>query len=131
MRGRIAQLAAEIGMVDARVAAMEVKGSKVCSYFIRDRHTLYTAQVLTQQLYPKVLNTLRELAGGGMIMLPSSVQDFADPEIAALVDKTQQSACASSRLGRGRLRIRVASSPVRDVLCGRDVRDQGACLPHL
>jgi 4-hydroxyphenylacetate 3-monooxygenase len=93
----LGQLAAEIGMVDALVAAMEVKGSKVGSYFIPDRHTLYTAQVLTQQLYPKVLSTLRELAGGGMIMLPSSVQDFADPEVAALVDKTQQSACASSR----------------------------------
>jgi 4-hydroxyphenylacetate 3-monooxygenase len=93
----LGQLAAEIGMVDALVAAMEVKGSKVGSYFIPDRHTLYTAQVLTQQLYPKVLNTLRELAGGGMIMLPSSVEDFSDPEIAALVDKTQQSACANSR----------------------------------
>ena len=77
----LGQLAAEIGMADALVAAMEVKGSKVGSYFVPDRHTLYTAQVLTQQLYPKVLNTLRELAGGGMIMLPSSVQDFADPEI--------------------------------------------------
>jgi 4-hydroxyphenylacetate 3-monooxygenase len=93
----LGQLAAEVGMVDALVAAMEVKGGKFGSYFIPDRHTLYTAQVLTQQLYPKVLNTLRELAGGGMIMLPSSTQDFANPEIATLVDKTQQSACASSR----------------------------------
>lgn len=76
----LGQLAAEVGMVDALVAAMEVKGGKFGSYFIPDRHTLYTAQVLTQQLYPKVLNTLRELAGGGMIMLPSSTQDFANPE---------------------------------------------------
>jgi 4-hydroxyphenylacetate 3-monooxygenase len=53
--------------------------------------------VLTQQLYPKILNTLRELAGGGMITLPSSERDFANPEIAALVDKTQQSSCANSR----------------------------------
>lgn len=93
----LGQLAAEVGMVDALVAAMEVKGGKFGSYFIPDRHTLYTAQVLTQQLYPKVLNTLRELAGGGMIMLPSSTQDFANPEIATLVDKTQQSSCANSR----------------------------------
>jgi 4-hydroxyphenylacetate 3-monooxygenase len=92
----LGQLAAEAAMVEALVAAMEVKGSPVGRYFIPDRHILYSAQVLTQQLYPKVLNTLRELAGGGMIMLPSSVADFANPEIAALIERTQQSASANS-----------------------------------
>lgn len=47
--------------------------------FIPDRHTLYSAQVLTQQLYAYIINTLRELAGGGMIMLPSSVADSHNP----------------------------------------------------
>ena len=93
----LGQLAAEAGMVDALVAAIEVKGGMAGAYFVPDRHTLYAAQVLTQQLYPKVLGTLRELAGGGMIMLPSSQADFADPAIAALIDKTQRSACAASR----------------------------------
>ena len=49
---------------------------------------------------PRCINTLRELAGGGMIMLPSSVADFANPEIAALIEKTQQSP-AASRDGAG------------------------------
>ncbi len=40
--------------------------------------------------------TLRELAGGGMIMLPSSVRDFANPELADLIDKTQQSPAAGA-----------------------------------
>ena len=40
-------------MVDALVAAMEMKGGMVGDYFIPDRQP-YTAQVLTQQLYPKV-----------------------------------------------------------------------------
>jgi 4-hydroxyphenylacetate 3-monooxygenase len=57
---------------------------------------LYAAQTLTQQLYAKVINTLRELAGGGMIMLPSSVKDFGNPEIAGLIGKTQQSPAASA-----------------------------------
>ena len=61
-----------------------------------DRHTLYAALTLTQQLYATVLNTLRDLAGGGMIMLPSSVDDFRNPEIAALIEKTQQSPAASA-----------------------------------
>ena len=97
VREILGQLAAEAGMVEALVAAMEVKGGQVGVYFIPDRHTLYAAQVLTQQLYPRVVNTLRELAGGGMIMLPSSVADFANPEIAALIGKTQQSPKANSR----------------------------------
>ncbi|QDW38119.1 4-hydroxyphenylacetate 3-monooxygenase [Bradyrhizobium sp. KBS0727] len=97
VREMLGQLAAETGMVDALVAAMEAKGAQVGAYFVPDRHTLYAAQVLTQQLYPRIVNTLRELAGGGMIMLPSSVADFANPEIAALIDKTQQSPKANSR----------------------------------
>lgn len=96
VREMLGQLAAETGMVSALVAAMEAKGGHVGPYFIPDRHTLYSAQVLTQQLYPHVVNTLRELAGGGMIMLPSSVADFANPEIAALIEKTQQSPKANS-----------------------------------
>ncbi len=96
VRETLGQLAAEGGMVDAFVAAMEIKGSHYGRYFVPDRHTLYAAQTLTQQLYSKILNTLRELAGGGMIMLPSSVQDLANPEIAALVEKTQQSPAASA-----------------------------------
>ncbi len=68
MRETLGQIAAEAGMVDALVAAMEAKGTKVGDYFVPDRHMLYAAQTLTQQLYPKVVTTLRELAGGGMIM---------------------------------------------------------------
>jgi 4-hydroxyphenylacetate 3-monooxygenase len=96
VREMLGQLAAEAGMVDALVVAMEARGSQQGRYFVPHRHTLYTAQTLTQQLYPKVVMALRELAGGGMIMLPSSVRDFDNPEIAALIDKTQQSPAAGS-----------------------------------
>ena len=46
---------------------------------------------MAQQTYSKVINALRDLAGGGMIMLPSSVHDFENPQIASLIRKTQQS----------------------------------------
>ena len=91
----LGQLAAEVSMVDAFVVAMETKGAQRGAYFVPDRQMLYAAQTLTQQLYAKVINTLRELAGGGMIMLPSSVKDFAHPELARLIDKTQQSPASS------------------------------------
>jgi 4-hydroxyphenylacetate 3-monooxygenase len=91
VRETLGQLAAQGAMVDAMVHAMEVKGSALGEYFVPDRHTLYAAQVLTQQLYPAVMATLRDLAGGGMIMLPSSVADFANPELRGMIGETQQS----------------------------------------
>jgi 4-hydroxyphenylacetate 3-monooxygenase len=53
---------------------------------------MYSAQVLTQDLYPKVINTLRDLAGGALIMLPSSIHDFADPMLEKIIRTTQRSA---------------------------------------
>lgn len=96
VREMLGQLAAEAATIDAFVAAMEAKGRQHGRYFIPDRHTLYAAQTIAQQLYGKVITTLRELAGGGMIMLPSSVQDYANPELARLIGKTQQSPAASA-----------------------------------
>lgn len=96
VRETLGQLAAEVGMVEGLVHGMEARGQMAGEYFVPDRHTLYTAQVLTQQLYPKVVDTLRDLAGGGMIMLPSSIADFADPQLRSLIDKTQQSPAADA-----------------------------------
>ncbi|MDK3018862.1 4-hydroxyphenylacetate 3-hydroxylase family protein [Pseudodonghicola flavimaris] len=96
VRETLGQLAAQNAMVDALVHAMEVKGTQRGEYFIPDRHTLYAAQVLTQQMYNGIIGTLRDLAGGGLIMLPSSIADFANPEMRALIGKTQQSPTTSS-----------------------------------
>ena len=96
VRETLGQIAAEAAMVDAFVTAMEAKGHQHGAYFVPDAHTLYAAQTLSQPLYPKLITALRELAGGGMIMLPSSVQDFADPQIAAIIGKTQQSPAADA-----------------------------------
>ncbi len=96
VRELLGSLAAQNTMVDALVHAMEIKGRRNGAYFIPDPHTLYSAQVLTQQLYAQVMVALRELAGGAMIMLPSSIQDFASTELRALIEKTQQSPAGSS-----------------------------------
>jgi 4-hydroxyphenylacetate 3-monooxygenase len=97
VRETLGSLAAQNTMVDALVHAMEVKGRMHGAYFIPDGHTLYSAQVLTQQLYSQVMTALRELAGGGLIMLPSSVADFADAGLRGLIAKTQQSPVSSSQ----------------------------------
>lgn len=96
VRDTLGQLAAEAALVDGMVHGMEAKGEQRGSYFVPDAHLLYSAQVLTQQLYSKVINTLRDLAGGGLIMLPSSIKDFANPEIANIIAKTQQSPTLAS-----------------------------------
>ncbi len=141
VREMLGQLSAEASMVDAFVVAMETKGAAARpAYFVPDRQMLYAAQTLTQQLYAKVINTLRELAGGGMIMLPSSVKDFGNPEIAGLIGKTQQSPAAGAvdrvkfykmAWGCGRFRIRLAPRAIRDVLCRRYLRYQRSRVPHL
>lgn len=96
VRETLGQLAAEVEMVDALVCAMEAKGTVAGRYFVPDRHTLYSAQVLTQQLYPKFITSLRDLAGGGLIMQPSSFRDFENPELAGLIERTQQSPAADA-----------------------------------
>lgn len=102
VRETLGTLAAQCAMVDALVHAMEVKGQNRGDYFVPDRHTLYSAQVLTQKLYPEVISALRELAGGGLIMLPSSIADFADPQLKTLIEKTQQSPVTSAE---GRVKL--------------------------
>lgn len=92
----LGQLAADAAMVEGLVHGMETRGQIAGEYFVPDRHMLYAAQVLTQQLYPKFMDALRDLAGGGMIMLPSSIADFADPELRRLIEKTQQSPAADA-----------------------------------
>jgi 4-hydroxyphenylacetate 3-monooxygenase len=96
VRETLGQVAAEVEMLDALVAAMEIKGTTRGAYFVPDGHTLYSAQVLTQQLYPKFITTLRDLAGGGLIMQPSSYRDFGNPETAEYIERTQQSPVADA-----------------------------------
>lgn len=96
VRETLGELAAHVGMIEAFVWATEAKGSHYGPYFVPDRGLIYAAQVQSQLLYPKIIHFLRELSGGGMLMVPSSVRDFDNPEIAAVIGKTQYSPAMSS-----------------------------------
>ncbi len=91
VREQLGALAAHAGMVNAMLAGMEAEASRFGPYLVPNRHHLYSAQVLTQDLYPRLMNTIRELAGGALIMLPSSVEDFSNPELVKIIKKTQRS----------------------------------------
>ena len=47
--------------------------------------------VLQPEQYAKLLTMIRDLCGGGLIQLPSSVDDFANPAVAADVERYIQS----------------------------------------
>jgi 4-hydroxyphenylacetate 3-monooxygenase len=92
VREQLGFLAAQSGMVDAMLAGMEAEGTMRGEWYVPNRHYMYSAQVLTQDLYPRVVNMLRELAGGALIMLPSSIRDFADADLARIIRATQRAA---------------------------------------
>ena len=97
VREVLGRLAAQAAMVEGMVWGMEAKGHVENGYFVPDKHLMYAAQVLTQELYPRLIETIRGLSGGALIMLPSSERDWANPELAAIIEKTQVSAGVSPR----------------------------------
>jgi 4-hydroxyphenylacetate 3-monooxygenase len=92
VREQLGRLAAQAGMVEAMMHGMEAAGEHYGEWWIPNRHQLYSAQVVTQDLYPKIINTIRELAGGAFIMLPSSFKDWTNPTLVPIIQKTQRSA---------------------------------------
>ncbi len=91
VREKLGWIAAQASMVEGLVLGMEAGGAMRGDYFAPSRHLMYAAQVVTQEVYARVIDAIRELAGGGLIMLPSSAADFGSAELAALIHKTQKS----------------------------------------
>jgi 4-hydroxyphenylacetate 3-monooxygenase len=92
----LGQMAAEANQVRSMVAAMEVNGVRYGEYFIPNPGIQYSAQVLSQQLYPAFINRFRELAGGSVLARPSSHLDLSSPETSQLIERTQGSAILSA-----------------------------------
>lgn len=88
---KLGWLAAKAAMVEGMLYGMEANGRDHNGFFVPDRNLMYAAQVVTQELYPIFLGAIRELAGGSMIMLPSSVKDLENPELLSIIRKTQVS----------------------------------------
>jgi 4-hydroxyphenylacetate 3-monooxygenase len=85
-------MASQIATVEGLLHGMEISGKQVGDYYVPNKSFLYAAQVYTQGLYPTFINQIRELAGGGLIMLPSSAADLGLASIAPYLDATQVSA---------------------------------------
>ena len=90
--GQLGEMAAEVATVEGLLYGMESAGSMVGDYYVPNASMMYAAQVQTQALYPRFIDHLRSLAGGGLIMLPSSAADLENAAIAPLIESTQVSA---------------------------------------
>ncbi|MEU7765594.1 4-hydroxyphenylacetate 3-hydroxylase N-terminal domain-containing protein [Nocardia sp. NPDC049190] len=92
VRGTLGQLAAHAAMVSGLVAAQEQE----CEI---DEHGVawpartpnFAVQTLQSEFYPKLLQMVRELCGGGVIQLPSDIRDYDNPEAAADLERYVQS----------------------------------------
>ena len=136
----LGRLSSQLQVIEAFVYAMEAKGWRYGEYWLPDRELLYASQVQSQALYPEIVHTLRELAGGGMIMVPSSVEGFRGPRarvahrphpVLAGDGLHRQGQALQARVGRRGLRVRLAPHPVRDVLLGPQGGHHRHGLPHL
>lgn len=96
VRDTLGALASKAVLLDAALAGMEAAGEHYRGYYVPNRGMLCAGQAAAQRLYPEIVHTLRELAGGGLIMLPSSIADLQQPHSRALVQRTQHSPAASS-----------------------------------
>lgn len=84
VQGMVGEIAAHAALVQGLVLAQEEHSSVDSEGVCRPGHEeLYTNMVFQSQFYPLVLDKMRDLCGGGLIQLPSSVNDFDDPQIAA------------------------------------------------
>lgn len=86
---KLGWMAAEVSTVEGMLHGMEVGGPMFGRYVTPKPSLLYAAQIYTQDLYPRFVHETRDLAGGSLIMLPSSKEDFGNAELAKIVEHTQ------------------------------------------
>ena len=97
VQGTLGELAGHAALVEGLVAAQEANCEIDANGVARPgRAELYANMMFQSTLYPAVLQMVRELCGGGLIQLPSSSADFANPEIAADLERYVQSPGTSS-----------------------------------
>jgi 4-hydroxyphenylacetate 3-monooxygenase len=96
VRETLGLMAAKVNNIEALVVAMEAAGEPFEGYYVPNRSMLCTAQVVAQTTYPEIVEAIRTLSGGGLIMVPSSYADFEVPKTNAIIHKTQRSPVASS-----------------------------------
>ena len=92
VRGTLGELAAHASMVTGLVLAQE-QNCEIDDHGVAwpGRAESFAVQTLQSDFYPKLLHLVRDLAGGGVIQLPSGAGDYSNPEAAADFERYVQS----------------------------------------
>ena len=106
MTGNIAQppvqimmgeLAAIASIYENMLLAHEANATIVDGVLWPSKLALYSVMALQSELNGRMLEMIRELAGGTFFTVPSSVKDFENPETAADIERYMQSASTDAR----------------------------------
>lgn len=98
VQSRLGELAAHAAIVDATVQAAEYD-CQIDERGIAWPNLAITSanSALQSEIYGELLTIVRDLCGGGLIQLPSSVKDYAHEEIGPLLERYVQSPGHPSR----------------------------------
>jgi len=88
----LGKLAAQVMAVEGAFRALATDPVKRGDHYVPRAARVYSATSIGQELYPQFVNEIRSLVGGGVIMLPSSEQDFANASMREMIEATQHSA---------------------------------------
>src|SRR5437763_12685783 len=91
------ELASLFSIVESMLLAQETVATIENGVLWPSRTALYSVMALQSELNGRMLETIRELVGSGMITLPSSSRDFDHAEIARDIDRYMGSASSSAR----------------------------------
>jgi 4-hydroxyphenylacetate 3-monooxygenase len=85
---QLGEMAAFATIIDSMVRAQETEATIDEGGTIwPSKKALYAVMSLQSEINPRLNNALRELAGGSIIMLPSSIKDFQNPATAADIER--------------------------------------------
>jgi 4-hydroxyphenylacetate 3-monooxygenase len=85
---KLGELASLASLVESAVLAAEYTATPDDNGLWRPgKRAVYGAMGLQSELYPRVLAILRDLVGGGVLQVPSSVADMRNPETRADIDR--------------------------------------------
>jgi 4-hydroxyphenylacetate 3-monooxygenase len=98
VKGAVGEIAAHAAMVRGLVYAQE-QNCRIDAAGVAwpGPAECFANMTLQSEIYPKLLNMVRDLCGGGLIQLPSSAADYGNPDIAADLDRYVQSPGISSQ----------------------------------
>jgi 4-hydroxyphenylacetate 3-monooxygenase len=99
------ELASLVSIVESMLLAQESLATIEDGVLWPSRTTLYSVMALQSEFNGRMLETIRELVGSGMLTLPSSFRDFDNPEIARDIDRYMGSGSADAKQRMALMRL--------------------------